>query len=110
MAASMDAGSARSLLETVVGSVETGRDLIVARVDDYVTPSQAARILGVSRTHLYKVLDSGALPCAIVGSKDRRIRMADLRNYVARAEELRKAAARRAARADQGYSEALDSM
>ena len=30
-------------------------------------------MLGISRTHLYKILDAGLLPFHIVGERDRRI-------------------------------------
>lgn len=56
--------------------------MIIAGEDDAVTPNQAMRLLGVSRAHLYKV-DSGALSFTVVGSRDRRIAMADLRDYIA---------------------------
>lgn len=50
-----------------------------AIVDDMavLTPSQAAERLGMSRTHLYKLLDRGEIVSHRVG-RDRRIRMRDL--------------------------------
>lgn len=109
-ARTLPAGDARTALQTVVSTLRSGRDIIVAEADDSVTPNQAAKVLGVSRAHLYKVMDSGALPFSIVGSRDRRIAMAELRAYVARTEALRRDAARRSAHAREMRAAAIDEM
>lgn len=106
----LPAGAARTAIEVLTETLRSGRDVIVAGADELVTPSQAAKILGVSRTHLYKVLDAGALPFSVVGSRDRRIAMSDLRAYVARAEELRRVAARDTARTRSTKALAIDEM
>ena len=67
-------------------------------------------VLGVSRAHLYKVLDAGALPFTVVGNRDRRISMSDLRDYVAKAEELRRVTARSAAQTRQTRALAIDEL
>lgn len=64
----------------------------------------------MSRAHLYKVLDAGALPFTVVGNRDRRIAMADLHAYIAKTEELRRVNAREAARGCRTRALALDEM
>lgn len=103
-------GRAREALDTMISSLRSGNDVIIARSDDDVTPSQAAKVLGVSRAHLYKVLDSGALPFTVVGTRDRRISMADLRDYADRAEELRRSTARHVAQSRQVRALSIDEM
>ena len=96
-ARTLPAGAAREAIEMVTATLRAGQDIIIAGADDSVTPAQAAKILGVSRAHFYKVLDAGALPFVVVGNRDRRIGMADLCDYVAKTEELRRSTARNAA-------------
>lgn len=103
-------GQAREALDAVINTLRSGSDVIIAGADDGVTPSQAAKVLGVSRAHLYKVLDSGALPFTVVGARDRRISMADLRAYVDRAEELRRDMARTTAQSRQVRASSIDEM
>jgi excisionase family DNA binding protein len=45
-----------------------------------LTTSEAAGILNVSRSHLIKQLEAGALPCQMVGAH-RRIRLVDVLAY-----------------------------
>jgi excisionase family DNA binding protein len=75
----------RSKLGRVLSAMSDGlRDgvgITVARDDDELTPARAATILGVSRTHLHKILDAGLLPLHTVGERDRRIVMADVRKF-----------------------------
>jgi excisionase family DNA binding protein len=52
-------------------------ELIVSGDSETVTPSQAAERLGMSRTHLYKLLDRGEIVFHRAG-RDRRIRLRDL--------------------------------
>ena len=103
-------GPAREAMLAVAETLRSGRDIIIAGADDAVTPSQAAKVLGVSRAHLYKVLDAGALPYTIVGNRDRRIAMADLRDYSAKTEELRRQTARSAATSRTTRALAIDEM
>jgi excisionase family DNA binding protein len=66
-----------SVLRMMAHSVRSGSDVLVAGKDEHLTPSAAARTLGMSRTHLYKIMDAGDLPFVRVG-RDRRIAAADL--------------------------------
>ena len=58
-------------------------------VEETVTPAQAARLLGVSRPHVYKLLDTGVVAHHRVG-KHRRIRLDDLKIYRNDIESARK--------------------
>lgn len=87
----------KQAVEQVASTVEAGQDVMVASESDHITPAQAAKIIGVSRVHLYKVLDAGELAYITVG-RDRRIALGDLRNYLARQDKLRKQVAERFAR------------
>lgn len=109
-ARTLPTGQAREAIEAVTGTLRDGRDVIIAGADDGVTPSQAAKTLGVSRVHLYKVLDSGALPFTVVGTRDRRIAMRDLRSYILNTERLRREAALRAAHPRSARAAAIDEM
>lgn len=109
-AETLPAGRAREALDAVISTLRSGTDVIIAGADDGVTPSQAAKVLGVSRAHLYKVLDSGALPFTVVGTRDRRIAMADLRDYVTRSEELRRSSARNTAQSRNIRAASIDEM
>ncbi|WP_460530397.1 helix-turn-helix domain-containing protein [Humibacter ginsengiterrae] len=102
--------AAREAIAALSDTLRSGRDVILAGADDTVTTSQAAKVLGISRAHLYKVLDSGALAYTIVGARDRRISMADLTDFVARTEELRRATARAVAQPGQTRALAIDEI
>jgi excisionase family DNA binding protein len=66
-----------------------GSDVVLARQDESVSTTEAARVLGVSRPHLYKILDSGALRHSVAGTH-RRVRLGDLQDYLALADAARK--------------------
>lgn len=87
-----------------------GREVTVLPENAFLTPSQAAKSLGVSRTHLYKVLDSGALPYSVVGERDRRIRLTDFLSYQKDVQSARKRDAENTATMDSLEDEVLDSM
>src|SRR5450755_3188146 len=75
--ASMPADSpVAEALQRVSAGVRSGQDVLVAVGDD-LTPAQAAKMLRLSRTHLYKLMDAGVLPFVRVG-RDRRLNTADL--------------------------------
>ena len=93
-------GPLRATLETLSHALRGGEDTFVVSEKTTFTPSEAAKLLGVSRTHLYKILDSGALIHHVVGSRDRRISASDLIAYRARMLETQKRMAEVAAHAD----------
>ena len=67
----------RDLLLSLSRCMRAGDDVLVVDGAATITPSQAAERLGMSRTHLYKLLDRGEILSHRVG-RDRRIRMHDL--------------------------------
>lgn len=78
---SLPEGSLRRALDIMSGDLRRGEKVVVLAETSTFTPTEAAELLGLSRTHLYKVLDSGALAFHIVGSRDRRILAGDLLAY-----------------------------
>ncbi|GAA1216950.1 helix-turn-helix domain-containing protein [Rhodoglobus aureus] len=110
LATSFPDGALRVALDTIHNDLARGETVFVLADDEAVTPSRAAQILGLSRTHLYKVLDSGALEWHPVGARDRRILVKDLLAY----RELMRGARRRTATVFAGGTaaddEALDEM
>ncbi|MDF2047091.1 MULTISPECIES: helix-turn-helix domain-containing protein [Microbacterium] len=93
-------GPLRATLETLSHALRGGQDTFVMTEKDDFTPSEAAKLLGVSRTHLYKILDSGALAHHVVGARDRRIAATDLVAYRARMLATQKRMAEAAAHTD----------
>lgn len=104
------AGSVRDAVEALAHALRSGREISLVSADAFVTPREAAAMLGVSRTHLYKVLDLGGLPFETVGNRDRRIALRDLEHYMNAAEALRRTAAVRRAHAQTMRARALDEM
>lgn len=101
-------GALRTTLESLSLALRGGQDTFVVSEKEDLTPAEAAKLLGVSRTHVYKILDSGTLPYYVVGSRDRRIAAPDVIAYRARMMETRKAHAEAAAHMDELDDLALD--
>jgi len=70
----------RDVLLSLSQCVRDGDEVVVIEGSKTVTPSQAAERLGMSRTHLYKLLDRGEIVFHRVG-RDRRIRVSDLLEF-----------------------------
>src|SRR4051812_26037140 len=64
-------------LSNIVRTVRAGGDVLLASPDDWLTPSDAAQVVGISRTHLYKLMDAGRLPFKCL-ERDRRVLASDL--------------------------------
>ncbi|WP_235812785.1 helix-turn-helix domain-containing protein [Pseudoclavibacter helvolus] len=101
-------GTLRTTLENLSLALRGGQGTFVVSEKEDLTPSEAAKLLGVSRTHLYKILDSGALAHHIVGARDRRIAALDLFAYRARMLAMQKRNAEVAASTDDLDDLALD--
>ncbi|WP_091227904.1 helix-turn-helix domain-containing protein [Microbacterium sp. 3J1] len=101
-------GPLRTTLENLSLALRGGQDTFVVSEKEDLTPAEAAKLLGVSRTHLYKILDSGALAYYIVGSRDRRMAAPDVMAYRARMMEMRKSHAEATAHMDELDDLALD--
>lgn len=70
------------LLQNVLAANARGADIGVFAEDAELSPNQAAELLKMSRPHLLSFLDRGDLPFHRVGSH-RRIKMPDLREFMA---------------------------
>lgn len=99
----------RALGELTEG-LNHGVEVTLVREDDRITPTQAAGILGISRTHLYKILDAGMIPFTRVGERDRRILMSDLQLFMGQSTAFRAADARSIATRQRLENELFDSM
>lgn len=87
-----------------------GVNVTVTRDDEELTTSMAASILGISRAHLYKVLDAGLIPCHVVGERTRRMYMSDVRSYLSQTQRFRAADAESIAKREQLEDTVFDSM
>lgn len=72
----------RHVLLGVSRCIREGVDLVVVDDGAVLTPTEASKRLGMSRTHLYKLLDRGEIVSHRVG-RDRRIRLRDLIEFEA---------------------------
>ena len=72
--------SALRLLRDILNELALGNAVRVVPIHAELTTQEAADILNVSRPHLVKLLDQGALPHTKTG-KHRRVRFADLMTY-----------------------------
>jgi len=99
----------RAALHQIIACVRGGAKLAVIGCDESVPPSEAAQRLGMSRTHLYKLLDRGEIPFFRVG-RDRRIRLQDLLDFDARRRRDRHELAERFAGQSQTHAGAVDEI
>lgn len=86
-------------LGALVSSVKAGTDVVVAEADESISPASAAKLLGMSRAHLYKLLDDGTIESFRVGN-DRRITRRGIATYSTAREADGKNLAERFAHAD----------
>lgn len=70
----------RKLLRGVADAAQGSSNLVVIPEDAVVSPNRAAELIGMSRSHLLKLLDRGDIPFDRVGNH-RKIRINDLRDY-----------------------------
>jgi excisionase family DNA binding protein len=90
----------RDVLLSLARCVREGADFAVLDSSAVLTPNEAAERLGMSRTHLYKLLDRGEIVFHRVG-RDRRIRVRDLLDFEARRQRDRRELAERFAHQQQ---------
>ena len=72
--------SALRLLSHILAELADGNTVKVVAVHAELTTQEAAELVNVSRPHLVKLLESGALPFHKTG-KHRRVRLADLTQF-----------------------------
>lgn len=99
----------RDVLMSLSRCVRDGDEVVVVDGSKTVTPSQAAERLGMSRTHLYKLLDRGEILFNRVG-RDRRIRIDDLLQFEVQRQRDRRELAERFAHQHQTASAAVDEI
>jgi excisionase family DNA binding protein len=85
------------LLKDIVRNMQHGRAIVLVPENQQLTTQRAADLLGVSRPHLIKLLETGDLPYHKVGSH-RRVYLKDLVAYQKRRDLERKAALNRIAK------------
>lgn len=90
----LDESALRDLLLALSDSLASGSTVALIDIDSDYTPSQVAERLKMSRTHLYKLLDSGQIPSHRVG-RDRRIRGRDIIVFERQRQAERRALAER---------------
>ena len=93
-------------LKAVSSGVRSGEDVVVT-VGKELTPSQAAKILKLSRVHLYKLMDGGALPFVRVG-RDRRLKAIAVVRYEEERQTQQLELAERFAHADRDRARLID--
>ncbi|MEZ5087205.1 MAG: helix-turn-helix domain-containing protein [Tessaracoccus sp.] len=99
----------RELLLTLSRCVRDGDEVVVINGSQTLTPNQAATRLGMSRSHLYKLLDRGEIPFHRVG-RDRRIRLHDIIEFEEQRQRDRRELAERFARHQQTSNAADDEI
>ncbi len=85
------------LLKDIVQNMQLGRAVVLVPENQQLTTQRAADLLGFSRPHLVKLLESGELPYHKVGTH-RRIHLKDVIAYQKRRDSARKAALNRLAK------------
>ena len=108
-ASDLGEGALRNLLLALSDSLASGCTVALLDVDADYTPAQVAKQLRMSRTHLYKLLDSGDIPSHRVG-RDRRITGRDIVAFERRRQEERRALAERFAGAQTIRRGAVDGL
>ena len=83
--------SVYQLLKDIVRNMQLGRAIVLVPENQQLTTQRAADLVGVSRPHLIKLLESGEFPYHKVGSH-RRIYLKDVIAYQKRRDAERKAA------------------
>lgn len=85
-------GKVRDAISAIREASNGSTAVVLAATEEFST-TEAASILGISRPHLYKILDSGALPFKTVGKNTRRVSGEDLYRYLDEFAAARKFAA-----------------
>jgi len=99
----------RDVVFALTSAARDGARLAVSSLDEALTPNQVATRLGMSRTHLYKLLDRGEIPSHYVG-RDRRIRVRDLVIFEQQRQADRRELAERFAHRAETRSAAIDEL
>ncbi len=79
----------RSFLGRLLGDLEAGRSVTILQADAALTTAKAAKMLGVSRQFLVKLLESDRMPFHMVGTH-RRVYARDVLAFKARRDSARR--------------------
>lgn len=79
------------LVARVVDARARGQRVVFAHADEEVTPNEAAKLLGMSRPQVRKLIDQGALQFRMVGSHH-RIGVTSIQNFLDEERSRRRAA------------------
>jgi excisionase family DNA binding protein len=96
-------------LLALFAAVRDGEDYILAERNESLSPATVATMLGMSRPHLYKLLDAGDIPFTRVG-RDRRIMLHDVVRYKNHRDVESKALAERFAHSGSSHDAAVDAI
>jgi len=77
-----------SVLAKLAMHLSQDRNVVLVPEEAELSPAQVAKILGMSRPHLVKLLDAGAIPHHRVG-RDRRIKVEEVTTFMRKREEAR---------------------
>lgn len=81
----------REALADVLHRFARGESVVVGSAETLLTTSEAAKVLGISRTYLVRMIDAGELACEFVGTH-RRIRLGEALRFGEVFRERRRAA------------------
>lgn len=97
------------MLLRATAALRSGATVAFAELDEVLSPADAATLLAMSRTHFYKLLDSGTVPSFRVG-RDRRVRLADVVAFNETRMDDKAGLAQRFSRFDASHDSLLDAI
>jgi len=97
------------VIRALTESVRAGASITAFEPAATLTPNEAADLLGMSRAHLYKLLDRGEIAFDRVG-RDRRIPFTEVIKFEQRRQRDRRELAERFARQQQSRAAAIDEL
>ena len=97
------------VVRALIGHLRDGAEIAAFEPNETFTPNAAADRLGMSRAHLYKLLDRGEIVFDRVG-RDRRIPFAELLKFEERRQRDRRDLAERFAHQQQTRDAAIDEL
>ena len=99
----------RDVVHAIFGFLRDGNEIAAFDPNLTFTPTEAAERLGMSRTHLYKLLDRGEIAFDRVG-RDRRIPVVALLDFERSRQQQRRELAERFAREQPTRNAAIDEL
>lgn len=99
----------RDVIRALSESVRAGEEIAAFEPNATLTPNEVAARLGMSRAHLYKLLDRGEIAFDRVG-RDRRIPFIEVVKFEHRRQRDRRELAERFAHQQQTHNAAIDEL